>query len=83
MSAPKLFHSNVRRKKCYPSFDSLKSRGGRVVSNASDMRELLTDAFSAGFIEGAPPVAAQHQSFARVLDEVLCLLRMLVQLRLV
>ena len=70
-SAPKLFHSYVRRrKKGCPSVGPLKSSYGRVVSNAADMSELLANAFSAVFVEGAPPVAAQHQSFAGVLDEV-------------
>ena len=41
-----------------------------VVSNAAGMTELLANAFSAVFVEGTPPVAAQHQSFAGMLDEV-------------
>ena len=70
-SAPKLFHSYVRkRKKGCPFVCPLKSSYGRVVSNAADMSELLANAFSAVFVEGAPPVAAKHQSFAGVLDEV-------------
>ena len=40
------------------------------MSNAADMSELLDNAFSAVFVENAPPVAAQHQSFAVVLDKV-------------
>ena len=68
---PKLFHSYVRRrKKGCQSVGPLKSSYGRVVSNAADMRELLANAFSAVFVENAHPVAAQHQSFAGVLDEV-------------
>ena len=40
------------------------------MSNAADVSELLANAFSAVFVEGAPPIAAQHQSFAGVLDKV-------------
>ena len=70
VSASKLFHSYVRRKKGCPSVSSLKSSDGRDVSNASDMSELLADAFSAAFVEGAPLITAQHQNFTGVLDEV-------------
>ena len=44
--------------------------GRKIVSNVSDTSELLADAFSDVFIEGAPPISAQHQSFASVLEEV-------------
>ena len=40
------------------------------MSNAADMSEVLANAFSTVFVEDAPPVAAQHQSFAGVLDKV-------------
>ena len=36
------------------------------MSNAADMSELLANAF----VEDAPPIADQHQSFAGVLDKV-------------
>ena len=71
VSAPKLFHSYIRRrKKGCPSIGLLRSEYGRVVTDASDMNELLADAFSAVFPEGAPPVPAQHLRFAGVLDDV-------------
>ena len=38
--------------------------------DAFEMIELFADAISAVFVEGAPPVSAQHQSFTGVLDEV-------------
>ena len=71
VSAPKLFYSYVRRrKKCCPSVGPLRSSYGKVVSNVADMIELLAYAFSAVFVEDAPPIAPQHQSFAGVLDKV-------------
>ena len=70
VSASKFFHSYIRRKKDCPSIGPLRSEYGRVVSDASDMNELPADAFSAVFVESAPPVPAQHQRFAGVLDEV-------------
>ena len=75
VSTPKLFHSYVIRRKSCPSVGPLKSRYERVVSNAVGMSELLANAFSTAFVEGAPPITAQHQSFVGVLDEV-CLPRM-------
>ena len=42
MSAPKLFHSYIRRKKGCPSIGPLKTEYGRVVSDACDMSELHT-----------------------------------------
>ena len=39
------------------------------MSNSADMSELLANAFSAVFVDGAPPIASQHQSFGDVLDE--------------
>ena len=59
-----------RRKKGCPSVGPLKSSYGRMVSNAADMSELLANAFSAVFVEDAPPIAAQYQSFAGELDKV-------------
>ena len=71
MSALKLFHSYIRRrKKGFPSIGPLRFEYGKVVSDASDMSELLADAFSAVFVEGALPVPAQHQGFVGVLDEI-------------
>ena len=69
MSAPKLFHSYIRRKKGCSSIGPLMSEYGRVVSDASDMSELLADAFSAVFVEGVSPVPTQHR-IAGALDEV-------------
>ena len=46
--------------KICPSVGSLKSNCRMVVFHASDMSELLADAFSAVFVEGAPPISAQH-----------------------
>ena len=69
--APKLFHSYLRkRNKGCPSVSPLKSRYERVVSNVADMSELLANAFSAVFVEDAPPIDARHQNFAGVLDKV-------------
>ena len=59
-----------RRKEGCPFVGPLKSSYGRVVSNAVHMSEFLANAFSAVFVEGAPLVATQHQSFAGVLDEM-------------
>ena len=69
-SASKLFHSYVRRRKngCL-SVGSYKSRYGRIVFNATNMSELLVNAFSAVFVEDAP-IAAQHQRFGDLLDKV-------------
>ena len=48
MSALKLFHSYIRRrKKICPPVDLLESQYGRVMLNASDISRLLVDAFSA------------------------------------
>ena len=66
---PELFHSHVRRKGCL-SVGPLKSRYGRAVPIVADMSKLLVNAFSAVFVEGAPDIAAQYQSFSGVLDEV-------------
>ena len=69
-SAPKLSHSyGRRRKKGCLSVGPLKSNCGMVVSNASDMNELLTEAFYAVFVQ-VPPVSAQHHSFNGRLEEV-------------
>ena len=45
VSAPKLFHSYIRRKRGCPFIGPLRSEFRRVVSDASDMSELLADAF--------------------------------------
>ena len=61
--------SQIIRKGC-PSIGPLKSECERVVSDTSDMSELLADALSGVIVEDAPPVCVQHQNFADVLDEV-------------
>ena len=61
-SSPKVFHSYVRKgKKGCPSVGSLKLRFGEIVSGATDMSELLVEAFSAVFVEKVPQNAADHQ----------------------
>ena len=51
-SAPKVFFSYVRKwKKCCSLVGPLKSRLREIVSGATEMNELLVDAFSIVFIE--------------------------------
>ena len=79
VSAPKLFHSYIRKKeKGCPSVGPLMSEHGRIVSNASDISELLAHASSLVFVEGAP-FSAQNQSFAGNLDEVALSLEFVVK----
>ena len=40
------------------------------LSNVADMSELLVNALFAVFVEGAPLIAAEHQSIAGVFNEV-------------
>ena len=50
-SADKLFHSYIRYEDC-SSLGPLISEHGRIVSDASDMSNLLADAFSSSFCRG-------------------------------
>ena len=58
-SAPKLFHSFVRKKGC-SSVGPLKPNRERAMPNTSEMSKLLADAFSAVFVDVAAHISAQH-----------------------
>ena len=71
-SAPKLFHSYIRRrKKGCPSVGPLRTGNGEVKSTASEMRKLLVNYFSAVFVTETPQNSQNHQRFGGMLEDVL------------
>ena len=70
-SAPKLFHSYIRRRKIgCPSVGPLRSGNGEIVSTASEMCEMLVTSFSAVFVAETPRSIHDHQEFDGSFDDI-------------
>ena len=71
LSAPKLFHSYIwKRKKRLSICWSIELECGEVVVDALQMSEHFVGSYSSVFVRSTPVISAEHQRFGGVMEDV-------------
>ena len=81
VSAPKLFHSYIRKRKGCPTVGPLKSEHGRIMSNSSDMSESLAHPFFWSLLRVLLTLLSTRVLLASWM-KLLCLFRLFLRFRL-